>query len=116
MVELSFSLLRWIAGVESSVVTVNSYLGLPQFCPCHPLGIPRLPLGCFDQSSTTMLPVWAPVREAASTIAPTRRHDVSSHRAGEPARTVAFDDSCAAGRSGFCVLPGFMERGGIETP
>ena len=30
----------------------NSYLGLPQLCPFQPSGMPVLPSGCFDQSST----------------------------------------------------------------
>src|SRR5258705_12293824 len=55
-VEPSLALLRCRALRPSSLTIEKSYLGLPQFWPFQPSGIPLAPTGCFDQSSTTTLP------------------------------------------------------------
>src|SRR3984893_16749255 len=52
IVELSFALLSWIALRPPCVAMRKSYLGLPQFWPFHPSGIPVLPSVCLAQSST----------------------------------------------------------------
>src|SRR5262245_17155863 len=47
-VEPSLTLLRWIALRPSSFTIVKSYLGLPQFWPFQPSGMPLAPTGCLD--------------------------------------------------------------------
>ena len=52
IVELSLLLLMLSALRPSWVTMRKSNLGLPQLCPFHPSGMPVLPSGCCDQSST----------------------------------------------------------------
>src|SRR5262245_53698808 len=58
MFELSPALLRWSARWPSCSTTVKSYLGLPQSCFDQPGGMPFVPTGMVDQSSTTGSAAW----------------------------------------------------------
>src|SRR4029077_9019376 len=75
IVEPSLTLFMWSALRPSSVTIVKSYLGLPQFWPFQPVGIPLAPAACVDQSSMTTLPCCADavVARASSRAASVRR-------------------------------------------
>src|SRR4029453_191348 len=59
MVEPSFWLFMCRMWALPSASMTKSYLGLPQDCACQPVGRPRWPTGCFDQSSTGRVGGWA---------------------------------------------------------
>src|SRR5262245_6750476 len=86
MVELSLSLFKCRTRFGLSSATTKSCFGLPQFCPCQPIGIPRLPGGCFDQSSTTTRSDWAPAIDTARASKTARAIPASEGRQNVHAR------------------------------
>ena len=52
IVELSPALWKWMTLRPASLTMRKSYLGLPQFCPFQPSGMPVLPSGWLAQLST----------------------------------------------------------------